>query len=152
MVVHPQTQAFVANELNSTDCLIYGSILLFASIQLVLVDQHCCLLSPMLLCRRISLYIDSINPHRDLYYRRMVLCKRNEKTGSICTSLSVKNRGWNHSVKRKIFPSQSLLDVQLMHTWLGMTQRMPLCPSPKKGTTIHPPLERRGLSGPFTVI
>src|SRR5207248_602921 len=51
----------------------------------------------------------------------------------------------------KIYPWRRSSDVLLMPIWLGMTPRMPLCPSPKKATPIHPPLERWGLSGPSTV-
>ena len=38
-----------------------------------------------------------------------------------------------------------------MLTWLGTTPHIPLIPSPKQGTAIHPSLERRGLSGPASV-
>src|SRR5260370_15432169 len=43
-IAHPQTHAFVADELDNTNSLFNGCILLFGAIKLVLVDQHACLL------------------------------------------------------------------------------------------------------------
>jgi hypothetical protein len=48
-IVHPQTQAFIANELGSPNSLLDGGILLFAATQFVLVDQHAGLLAFLLL-------------------------------------------------------------------------------------------------------
>src|SRR6266516_3769874 len=38
-----------------------------------------------------------------------------------------------------------------MPSWLGIIQSIPLIPSPKQGTPLHPRLESVGLSGPFSV-
>jgi hypothetical protein len=47
--IHPQPQRLVTDELDRPDSLIDGSILLFASTQLVLIDQHVCLTAFLLL-------------------------------------------------------------------------------------------------------
>src|SRR5439155_800836 len=50
--VHPETQAFIANELYNPDSFLNGSILLFCAIYLVLKDQH-----PVLLCLSMSCWM-----------------------------------------------------------------------------------------------
>jgi hypothetical protein len=58
---------------------------------------------------------------------------------------------WKNEAKMRTYQKQKSSGGLLMRIWLGMTQRMLLCPSPKKGTPIHPRLKRTGLSGPLTV-
>jgi len=68
-------------------------------------------------------------------------CPKNESTSM---SPSDKKNNWRSAVRRKTYPWQRLFGGLLMPIWLGMTQHIPLCPSPKKGRPIHPPLKRRG--------
>jgi len=104
LAIHPQPQAFVADELDGTNGFINGSILFLGAIKLVLVDQHA-----LLLLSRIWVYhITYIN----------------------IQIFMIEERKMNILLCMRIFP---------------------LCPSPKKGTTIHLPLKRQGLSRPLTV-
>jgi hypothetical protein len=75
-------------------------------------------------------------------------CPKNE---SIFMSPIGKRNSCKSAVRRKIYRWQRLFDELLMLIWLGMIQRMPLCPSPTKGMPIHPRLKRMGLSGLVTV-
>jgi hypothetical protein len=53
LTVHPQSQRFVADELDNADGLVNGGILLFVSIHLILIDQHALLLAFLLLLNMI---------------------------------------------------------------------------------------------------
>src|SRR5258708_14388531 len=92
-------EAFVADELDGTNSFIDGSILLFAPIKLVLVDQHACLL----LSRIWVYYLTHVN-----------------------IQIFILEEGkMNILLYRKIYPP---------------------CPSPKSGTPIPPPLQKRRAS------
>src|SRR5260370_28533913 len=95
LAIHPQSQAFVADELDRTNSFSNGSILLFAPIKFVLVDQHVCLL----LSRIWVYHITHVNIH----------------------IFMIEERKMNILLCRKVYP---------------------LCPSPKSGRPIHPPLKR----------
>src|SRR5436853_424748 len=98
-----------------------GSKLFLSAIKLVLVDQHasCSLLSDML-----QLYT-TVRLHVKKGWDK---CPKNEPTS---ISPSDKRNNWKSAVRRKIYQWRRLSDVPLMPIWLGMTQRMPRCPSPK---------------------
>src|SRR6266705_1184821 len=139
--IHPQAQTLVTDELHHADSLFDDLELLLVAIQLVLVDQHILDLSfcsMLLLYSLMGLYVK----------RRKNVCAKNE---SICISLSGKRGNWGSEAERRTYLWQRLSDALLMSIWLGMTQHMPLCPSPNQGMPIHPSLKWKGLSGLVSV-
>jgi hypothetical protein len=134
-VIHPQPQRLVTDELDRPDSLINGSILLFAPTQLVFIDQHGRLLAFLLFLHVLFHCGQNLSIERTIV---LFSC-----LSHLFQQMSRKPDGERLLI---IFHSCIVALSCSYVKWLGS-----LCPSPKKGRPIHPPLERRGLSGLFTV-
>ncbi len=133
-IIHPQAQTGVANELNRTDCLVDGVELLLVAMQFVLIDQHvsCFRFGDV----RVLYSILSVHIKQDWY-----TCPKNEST-------SMSPHGSKNNLKdearRKVCLWQKSSDEFLMPIWLGMIQRIPLCPSSRQAMPLHPRLIKNG--------
>jgi hypothetical protein len=134
-LVHPQAQRLVADELHNTDGFINRRILLLGSTQFVLVDQHAPLLA-------LSLFLDMLfNCSQYFPIQGTVVLFGN------LSYLFQQMRREPDCERFNIVFHATIISPR----WLHVNRLVPPNPTSPKGTPIHPPLKRQGLSWPFSV-